>query len=270
MVHPDPRVVGHERDVVGLAVLHVERVHPPRAAGRRHPVAGQHHGVVPVQVHRVHLAAVVVDVHPDHVALAHHVHRHVRVQVAVDRPPQPGPALHEPGTTADRVVERRSGRSGSKPRSERSSVRQQVQLPTRFRRRRGIARAQDHRGALGHLDPHRPSRPRASTRPRSTRPPPVMVTDWSTTSPGWLHVRAVDGQHPVRGVAPGLDRAVVGVDHPNPDLLARPCRHPIVARNTVDGLRPAVGVRGRDHVAARHLDRAVARPDPESPPITCS
>ena len=46
VVHPDAGVVCHERDVVGLAGQHVERVDPPRASDGRHPVASQHHLVV--------------------------------------------------------------------------------------------------------------------------------------------------------------------------------------------------------------------------------
>ena len=69
VVHPDPGVVGDERDVVAVAAGHVERVDPPRAAGRLHAVAGQDDRVVAVQVHRVHRAAVVLDVHPHDVAL---------------------------------------------------------------------------------------------------------------------------------------------------------------------------------------------------------
>ena len=59
VVAPDPRVVGDERDLVGLARMHVERVDPPRTAGCRFAVAGQHEDVVPVQMHRMHLAGVV-------------------------------------------------------------------------------------------------------------------------------------------------------------------------------------------------------------------
>jgi len=39
VVHPDAGVVGDEGDLEGLALLHVERVEPPRAAGRRLAVA---------------------------------------------------------------------------------------------------------------------------------------------------------------------------------------------------------------------------------------
>src|SRR3954452_17556892 len=36
VIHPDARVVGHESEVVGLAVLDVEGVEPPGAAGGLH------------------------------------------------------------------------------------------------------------------------------------------------------------------------------------------------------------------------------------------
>src|SRR3712207_8737712 len=47
------RSVRDEGDLVALAVGHVERVGPPGAAGRGHPIPGQDDRVVAVQVHRV-------------------------------------------------------------------------------------------------------------------------------------------------------------------------------------------------------------------------
>jgi hypothetical protein len=58
VIHPDPGIVGHKGDLVRLAVVHVERIHPPRAPRRGYSVAAQDDGVVPVQMHRVDLSTV--------------------------------------------------------------------------------------------------------------------------------------------------------------------------------------------------------------------
>src|SRR5688500_11881422 len=105
MIHPNARVVSNEGNVVRLAVEYVQRVDPPRAARGSDAVAGQHHAVMPVQVHGMHLATVVVDVHGHDVALSDHVHRNMGIEVPVDRPPQPGPATDEAWSAPDRVVE---------------------------------------------------------------------------------------------------------------------------------------------------------------------
>ena len=41
-------------EVVRLPRIHLEGVDPPRGSGGRHPVPGDHQGVVPVQVHGMH------------------------------------------------------------------------------------------------------------------------------------------------------------------------------------------------------------------------
>jgi hypothetical protein len=84
VVHPDAGVVGNEGDLVGLAVLHVQRVDPPRAAGGGHTVPAQDDGMVAVQMHGMHVAAAVADRHSHHVALGDDEHRYVGEQVTVD------------------------------------------------------------------------------------------------------------------------------------------------------------------------------------------
>src|SRR4029450_2254139 len=105
MIEPDSGIHGHERDVVPLAVEHVQRVDPPRAARRGDAVAREHDGVMSVQMHGMHLAAVIVDMHDHDVAITNHIHRHIGIEVPVDRPPQTGPAPYESWPPADRVVE---------------------------------------------------------------------------------------------------------------------------------------------------------------------
>jgi len=70
-----------------------------------------HDHVVAVQVHRVHVAAVVVDVHDRDVPLVDREHRHVGVEVSVDRPPQTGPTPDETRPLADGVLEVPAGSS---------------------------------------------------------------------------------------------------------------------------------------------------------------
>ena len=79
-------------------------------------VAAQHDGVVAVQVHRVGSAAAVLELHHDHVALLHDVHRDVREEMAVDRPPQAGPAVEEAGAAPDAVLEGAVGVVGRRSR----------------------------------------------------------------------------------------------------------------------------------------------------------
>ena len=105
VVEPDARVAGNERNVVRLTLEDVQRVDPPRASRRGDAVTGEHHSVMTVQVHGMQLAAVVVDVHDHDVALTYHVHRHIGIQMPVDRPPQSWNAADESGATTNRVVE---------------------------------------------------------------------------------------------------------------------------------------------------------------------
>ena len=60
VVHPQPGVVGDERDPPRLAGAHVDGVEP-QCALDGDAVAGQHQHVMPVQVHRVRLGAAVDD-----------------------------------------------------------------------------------------------------------------------------------------------------------------------------------------------------------------
>jgi hypothetical protein len=85
VVHPNASVVCNEGDVVALLGQNVQRVDPPRTSGGWHTIASQHDNVMAMQVHRMHFAAVVLNMHNDDIARAHHVHRDVRDQVSVDR-----------------------------------------------------------------------------------------------------------------------------------------------------------------------------------------
>jgi hypothetical protein len=105
VVHPDARVVRHESDVVALVRQDVERVDPPRATAGCHTIASQHDHVMAVQVHRMHFAAAVLDMHHYDVALTHHIHWNVREEVAIDRPPHARAAFHKPGPAANQIVE---------------------------------------------------------------------------------------------------------------------------------------------------------------------
>ena len=132
-------------------------------------------GAVSVQVHGVNLAAAVLDPHGGHLAPPDDVHRHVGIQVPVDRPPQPRPALDETGNPADHVVEPACRPGRIEPDRRLGSVVQQIQgfvgwtgpaRPTR--------RAQQHRRGPGELDPD--AEPSAGIRTsRSARPPAVRV-----------------------------------------------------------------------------------------------
>src|SRR5215203_3678201 len=106
-----------------------------------------------VEVHRMNLAAVVVDVDHNDIALAYHVHRKVRVQAAVDRPPHPRAALDEAGSAADPVVESAGGVSWVEVDGGWCAVRQQVELVGGLGRHRyiGARRPDDDRGGLGQL-----------------------------------------------------------------------------------------------------------------------
>ena len=67
-----------------------------------------------------------------------------------------------------------------------------------------------------------------------------------------MHVVAVDGEHPERRpVDPGADRAVVGVDHPDPDGDAGRGGHRHVAGAPGHGAPPGVDVGERDDVGGR-------------------
>jgi hypothetical protein len=68
-----------------------------------------------VQVHRVHLAAGVADVHPHDVAGHDGEHRQVGEHVAVDRPPQPGRPCTNPGRRPMAYWKVRVAAAGSNP-----------------------------------------------------------------------------------------------------------------------------------------------------------
>ena len=251
-----PGLSADERDVVRLAVGHVQRVHPPRAAAGRHPVAGEHHRVVAVQVHRVHVAAVVADPHADHVAVGHHEHRRVRVLPAVDRPPHAGPAVQEPGPAADVVPEacaaRPPGRSPAAPacRSERVERRRRL-----ARRRRGRSRAPPRSARPGARGP-RTRRPASSPpgrrgRPRSPAPPASR-----------------DRGRRRRTSVPSIATSAYGAPATHTDIgplsvlttrirarVARRRRHRQVALAAVDGAQP----RRRGGPARPHPHRTVSR-----------
>ena len=209
VVRPDPRVVGHERDVVALTVADPQRVHPPRAPRRGYAVARQHHHPVAVQVHRVHLAAGVGDVHAHDVAGGHGEHRHVREQVPVDRPPQPGAAVDE-------------ARSGGRSRTRSCGLRS----PGRTRAARECRSAGDParpRAAGRAVAPERrATRPTSADEPpidtrtapvadgttsRSTRAPAVTSTAWR--SPGPARARRCRPR-PAPGTAPRRPRCGSG------------------------------------------------------------
>ena len=117
------------------------------------PLRAEHDGVVAVQVHRVQLAAGVGEVHGDDVALAHHEHRHVRVLVTVDRPPQPRQAVEEAEAAPDRVLEPAVGRGRVEPERGGRAVGQQVDGGRRARGRRRRRAEHDGRVAAD-LDAH--------------------------------------------------------------------------------------------------------------------
>src|SRR5215204_6160987 len=64
VVDPDARIVGDEGDLIGLTGRDLERVGPPWASRRLDPVVAQHHRVMAVQVHRMTVAAGVLDPQP--------------------------------------------------------------------------------------------------------------------------------------------------------------------------------------------------------------
>jgi hypothetical protein len=79
-------------------------VSPPTTGSRSPPpIASQYHHVVAVQVHRMHLPATVLNMHQGHIALAHHEHRDVRIDMAVDRPPHPRAAPNKSRPTPDQI-----------------------------------------------------------------------------------------------------------------------------------------------------------------------
>src|SRR5215211_3753996 len=109
MVHPDARIVCHEGDVIALVGQNVQRVHPPRTPRGSYPIASQHDHVMTMQMHRMHLAAAVLDVYHDDIALTHDVHRDVREEVSVDRPPHARAAFYKAGSTTNQIVEPSGG-----------------------------------------------------------------------------------------------------------------------------------------------------------------
>ena len=60
--------------------------------------------MVSVQMHRMDIAAVVLDRHRHDIALRNHEHRHVRKQMTVNRPPQARTAVQKSRTPVDYVL----------------------------------------------------------------------------------------------------------------------------------------------------------------------
>src|SRR5688500_12129863 len=98
-------------------------------------------------MHRMHLGTAVLDVYQRHVSLADHEHRHVRIEVAVDRPPHPRTAFDEAGSATDQIVEASGGLRRVEAERGWRAVREQLQLLARLRWHLyvGALRSDDHR-----------------------------------------------------------------------------------------------------------------------------
>src|SRR3954451_7072514 len=105
-----------------------------------------------VQMHRMHLTAVIVDVHDHDVALPDHVHRHIGIEMPIDRPPQSRDAAHEARPTADRVVEMPGRFGGIEPQRGRASIAQQIKGGRQLRWCWRITATKNDSCALGYLD----------------------------------------------------------------------------------------------------------------------
>src|SRR5512133_1005700 len=113
--------------------------------------------MVPVQVHGVHLSAVIVDVHDHDLALIDHVHRHMRIEMSIDRPPEPRHPTDEARSAANGVVETAVCRRWVKGQRGRTPVAEQVEGGRRLRRKCWIAGPQDDGSAPGDLYAHGPA-----------------------------------------------------------------------------------------------------------------
>ena len=69
VIHPHAWVVSAERDHEVIARLDAQSVCPPGAPGRAHTIPGQHQDMVPVQMHRVHIGAMVDNAQADQITL---------------------------------------------------------------------------------------------------------------------------------------------------------------------------------------------------------
>src|SRR5688500_1978252 len=107
-----------------------------------------------VEMHRMHLAIAVVDVHHRHVTVAYHIHRHIRREVAVDRPPHTWQSLDEAGSATDPVLEPAGGLRRVEAEWRWRTVAQQIQLFGRLwrHRRSGAWWSDDNCGRLGRLN----------------------------------------------------------------------------------------------------------------------
>ena len=239
-------------------------------------VAGQHDRVVAVQVHRVRLTAVVGDPDLDDVPLAHHEHRHVRVELAVDAPPQARLAVEEARSAADGVLELPVGL-----------------VPCRSRRRR------TSRSRAGRARPRAASTRRRLAARRADRrdPRPASICDAYGAAVGRhpdLEVGAATGRDAHRPVG-DLGRLVDvdPVDRAHQEGRARPRRSAGRCRCSPaapEPARPGCGPRRAGHPCRRRWWRrrrrdapARGRPappfsrssgctmmPPSSPPVTCS
>ena len=160
VIHPDARVVGTKRNHVPHARVDLERVGPPRTAAVGDAVPAQHQHVVAVQVHRVDGVRVVDDRHLHEVTETDHEHRHVRIEVPVQRPVEAGPAVLEAELSLnpqrEGAIEVRRGRKRCgcrRPVVERVEVgpgrvgKRPRRAPVGVERERGVRREQ--------LEPHR-------------------------------------------------------------------------------------------------------------------
>ena len=188
MVHPDARVVGHERDLVGLARRRPRGSRP--TTGCRSPASPSRDSTsawCPCRcIGCVSPLSLSIVEHHD-VALVDHEHRDVGEQVAVDRPPEPGPAVEEAGPPPDPVVER-AGR-GARGRSPSVAGRRRRSAGRRTPRRARVVAAggssAEHRAwSAAEVDPRAP--PPGTTNPRSTRPPAGTRTASPSTASGPL------------------------------------------------------------------------------------
>src|SRR5688572_22829712 len=197
-----------------------------------------------MEVHGMHFAAVVLDVHQHHVTLAYHIHRDIWIKVAVDRPPHARSAFHKAGSAINQIVEPAAGLSWIKAQRGRRAVRQQVQLGVgvRWRRNVGALRSDDHRGRLGQLNPE------------CVAVAGHLHFEINTGACGERHRAAghlgrsmyfstVYGQQPVGAAGPHLHWPVIGVGDPDPDPLAGLRWHAKIFWLAIDGPKTPISVR---------------------------